>query len=140
MTPTKPVVSDRALATSEKVMTMSDYTSGTLTPLPADADAYDRAYAHIMAMTELQVAQAAEKLFKDNHYQQIIFVCWVKGVQNANRREVNPRSYPPNLIGEPGLGKSGLVYGLGDILSDWLSEIGGGPLEFQVVVRTLAGV
>lgn len=101
---------------------------------------FDRAYAHIMAMTDEQIAATGLRLFPENHYQRIAFTCWLKGVQNAKKRHVNPRVYPPNFIGEPGLGKSGMIYEAGAIIGDWLSEVGGGPIEFKTVVRTLAGV
>lgn len=124
------------VAATVSIAPVSTQKAGDLSP-EAEA-AYDRAYEVVMALTSEQISDTAKKLFPDNHYQRTAFHCWVKTVQNRNKKHVNPRSYPINLIGEPGEGKSALVYEFGQIMEDWLSELGGDDVEFRVVVRTMA--
>lgn len=109
-------------------------------PVSAAEAAFDRAYAAVMALSAKQIAETALRLFPDNHYQRVAFHCWMHTVQKRNKKHINPRSYPINLIGEPGEGKSAVTYDFGDTMEFWLTELGGEHVEFRVVVRTLASV
>jgi hypothetical protein len=127
-----------AVAATVSVAPVSTQKAGDLSP-EAEA-AYDRAYEAVMALTSEQIADTGKKLFPDNHYQRTAFHCWVKTVQNRNKKHINPRSYPPCLIGEPGEGKSAITYDFGDVMEAWLSELGGSYVEFRVVTRSLGSV
>jgi hypothetical protein len=87
-----------------------------------------------------EMNEIASGLFQDNHYQRILFYSWIRTLQNCRNPKVNPRYYTPNFIGDPGYGKSGLCYEFGNIMTEWLTAQAGEPLEFKVVVRTLAGI
>jgi hypothetical protein len=104
------------------------------------AAAHKRVIEKLKYMSFEELTDVAKNLFADNHYQRITFYSWIQTLRNCRNHKINPRYYTPNLIGEPGYGKSGCIYELGFILQGWLSDLAGEPVEFKVVTRTLAGV
>jgi hypothetical protein len=128
---------------TEKVTTMADYQELQVDTAPAQApaaslDAFDRCLAHLKGMSDKQVADTAKQLFPENHYQRIVFDCWVRGVQYGEVRGINPKSYAPNFVGEPGLGKTGMIMEAGEIIEEWLTSVAGEFVPFRIEVLSLA--
>jgi hypothetical protein len=114
----------------KKIATAADDSTG----------AYARTLAALQALDDARIAQVATELFGENVHQRIMFICWVKTLQNRPNRNLNPRSYPVNLISEPGEGKSAIVYAMQPAMEKFLSQLAGEPMAFHVCVQTLAGV
>lgn len=103
-------------------------------------EAYKRTLAALQALNDAEIANIGAELFGENVQQRIMFMCWVKTVQNRPNRMINPRTYPVNLISEPGEGKSAIVYAMQPVMERFLSQLAGQPMDFHVCVQTLAGV
>lgn len=102
--------------------------------------AYARTLAALQAFSDAKIAETATQLFGENVHQRIMFICWMKTLQNRPNRNINPRTYPVNLISEPGEGKSAIVYAMQPAMERFLSQLAGEPMAFHVCVQTLAGV
>lgn len=104
------------------------------------APGYDRALAHIMAMDDVAIAKVYLELFPDNIYQQLLFVSWVRSIQDRGRWDRSPDTYPVNLVSSPGEGKSTTVREFAEGMGHWLTKIAGEPTKFLLVTRSLASI
>ena len=117
----------------------STQTSDDMDSLQPAVTNWDRAYNYIKNMTGRQVYELGMELFQDNRLQRGIFYTWVRRVQLAEDRYANPKSFPYNLVGEPGVAKSGMIYSMTTTVEDWLHDKFGKDVEFRVITKTLGG-